>query len=58
MVKESVYSRKVGDIDDLKARIQATQSIISRETCIRAINVIGKRWFLCVEHDGEQVDAV
>jgi hypothetical protein len=31
---------------------------ISREMCVRALNGTVARWFLCVEHDGEQVETV
>jgi hypothetical protein len=51
-----VYSRKVRNINELKDRIQTVVSSIPREMCVRALNAIVARWFLCVEHDGEQIE--
>jgi hypothetical protein len=31
-------------------------SSVPREICVRATNGTVVRWFLCVEHDGEQVE--
>jgi hypothetical protein len=55
-VKEGVYSRKVRNINELKDRIQTVVSSISREMCVRALNATVARWFLCVEHDDEQIE--
>jgi hypothetical protein len=56
IVKERVYSRKVRNINELKDRIQTVVSFIPREMCIRALNATVARWFLCIEHDGEQIE--
>jgi hypothetical protein len=56
MVKERVYSRKVRNINKLKDRIQTVVSSIPREICVRALNDTVARWFLYVEHDGEQTE--
>jgi hypothetical protein len=56
MVKEHVYNRKVHNINELKDGIQTVVSSISREMCVRALNATVARWFLCVEHDGEQIE--
>jgi hypothetical protein len=55
MVKEHVYSRKVCNINELKDRIQTMVSSIPCEMCVRTLNDIVACWFLCVEHDGEQI---
>jgi hypothetical protein len=31
---------------------------IPREMCVRALNFTVARWFLCVKHNGEQVETV
>jgi hypothetical protein len=56
MVKESVYSRKVRNINELKDRIQTVVSSIPREMCVRALNATVARWILCVEPNGEQIE--
>jgi hypothetical protein len=56
MVKERVYRRKVHNINELKDRIRTVVASIPREMCVRALNATVARWFLCVEHDDEQIE--
>lgn len=50
----SEYTRLV------KIILQLLQTVVDvlRELCVRAINGSVARWFLCVEHDGEQVKTI
>jgi hypothetical protein len=47
---------KFRNINELKDRIQTMVSSIPREMCVQALNAAVARWFLCVEHDGEQIE--
>ena len=58
LVKERVYGRRVNDINELKGGIRDVTSTIPREMCIRALNATVNHCFLCVEHDGVQVETI
>jgi hypothetical protein len=51
-----VYSRKVRNINELKDRIQTVVSSMPCKMCVWALNGTVSHWYLCVEHDGEQIE--